>query len=92
MGRKTYNTDRFKKIMLPVELIEQLRSMKNSLESFADLLRRLLQELEELRVIVLAKPTVFGRSQLYVQPVQIQEPIQSVKSTLTIHPIVARGE
>ena len=49
MGTRTYNHKKYHNIMLPIDLIEELKSMKQGTESFTDLLRRLLKELESLR-------------------------------------------
>jgi hypothetical protein len=83
---RTYDTSRYKNVILPVELIEQLRSMKVGIESFADLLRRLLKELDELRAIVLSKPRLVERPWLYLRPVL------QVKPALVIHPVVVGGD
>ncbi len=83
---KTYDTSRYKHIMLPVELIAQLRAMKQGIESFADVIRRLLKELEELKAIVLSKPRFLDWPSLYSRPVL------QVKPAITIHPRVVGGE
>lgn len=43
VGLKTYNVYRYKQIMLPIDVIDRLKDLKKSdIDSFADILRRLL--------------------------------------------------